>query len=303
MTTRSPRPTQRQHRPAQAPSLLSRWLLATARMASGAALWTLGLAWLIPSAIALGAAGTGQAHAQSTLGLQHGFVVTSRKGLNNNFSVIAGTLSLQNLSSQTVTGPVTLVLENLDPAISLNEASGGASSGRPYINLPASIRFAPREPVVLNLSFKVPRSMESLPTISLTARLTQIRSQAAPAAASLLGPDLNGNGIRDDLEPIIEARYRNQPQLLAAAKQQLRAMQMGLVATGNADQAFDAVLVLNRSIDCILQMEGIEKGATEVQFLRDASLNSKERVLAWIKSGDLLAGKFAPGSGPAPCDK
>ena len=303
MTTRSPRPTQRQHRPAQAPSLLSRWLLATARMASGAALWTLGLTWMIPSAIALGAATTGQAHAQSTLGLQHGFVVTSRKGLNNNFSVIAGTLSLQNLSSQTVTGPVTLVLENLDPAISLNEASGGASSGRPYINLPASIRFAPREPVVLNLSFKVPRSMESLPTISLTARLTQIRSQAAPAAASLLGPDLNGNGIRDDLEPIIEARYRNQPQLLAAAKQQLRAMQMGLAGTQSQEEALSAVMVLNRSLNCLIEVIGSERAEQEAQYLRNSALNTKERIKAWIDSGDLLAGKTTPLRVTNPCDK
>lgn len=272
-------------------------------MALGAALWALGLVWMVPSVMAFGAAATGQAHAQSTLELQHGFAVTSRKSLNNSFSLIAGTLTLQNLSSQTITGPVTLVLEDLNPAISLNEASGGASSGRPYINLPASIRFAPREPVVLNLSFKVPRTMESLPGISLKARLTQIRNQAAPAAASLLGPDLNGNGIRDDLEPIIEARYRDQPQVLAAAKQQLRAMQMGLAGTQSQDEALNAVVTLNRSLNCLIEVIGSERAEQEAQYLRDSTLNTKARVKAWIDSGKLLAGKTAPLRVANPCAK
>ncbi len=145
---------------------------------------------------------------------------------------------------------------------------------------------------------------------SSTPRAATSYSATSPAqplssndpAAALLGPDLNGDGIRDDLEPIILTRYRHNPKMLTAARQQLRAMQRSLVATGSVDQSFEAVLVLNRSIDCVLQVMGLAAGATEVAFLRDVTLNSRQRVLAWILGNDLLAGKFAPGSGPAPCD-
>ena len=258
-------------------------------------------AWLALS-VGLGLGTPASANAQSLAVMQQAFVITGRSGINNNLSQITGTLTLQATGQQTLSGPMTLVLDGLNPAITLNDASGVTADGRPYLNLPATTRFVPGTPVTLNLAFKLPRTMASITTLGFTARLTQVRPPPAPNTASLLGPDLNRDGIRDDLEPIIQARYRDTPKMLAAAKQQLRAMQSSLAATQSASDAFNAVLVLNKSLDCVMAVLGVEAGAAEIHFLRGAALNTKERVLAWLASAELLAGQVAPGSGSEPCE-
>lgn len=171
MTTSTPRSPQRQSSRAKSSTVSARLLSVARQLTFGAALSVRGLSWIMASVIALGAATAGHAYGQPTLEFQQEFTVTSRSGVIDNFRLIAGRLTLQNLSNQTITGPVTLMLENLNPAISLNGATGSTSGGTPYINLPASIRFAPREPVVLNLIFKLPSRIGSPSTVSFKARL------------------------------------------------------------------------------------------------------------------------------------
>lgn len=258
-------------------------------------------AWLALS-VGLGLGTPASANAQSLAVMQQAFVITGRSGINNNLSQITGTLTLQATGQRTISGPMTLVLDGLNPAISLNDASGVTADGRPFLNLPATTRFVPGTPVTLNLAFKLPRTMASITTLGFTARLTQLRPPPAPNTASLLGPDLNRDGIRDDLEPIIQARYRDNPKMLAAAKQQLRAMQVGLVATQSAEEARAAVINLNRSLNCLVDVIGWEKAEEEASFLRDAALNTKDRIIAWVASNELLAGQTAPLRVLNPCD-
>lgn len=262
----------------------------------------LALAWPGAALTSQDAAGAGSAHGQTTPELQHAFAITSRSEIGVSFSMIAGTLTMPTILTESVEPAKTFVIKNLDPSFSLINANGRTADGSPFIDVSASSRAGLQVPLALYLTFKVPRSAALATTLSFSVRQLLVRPQAAPSASDLLGADLEGDGIRDDLEPIIQARYRDRPKMLAAAKQQLRAMRVGLAATQGPTYAFDATLVLIRSLKCILEVVGHEKGEKEANFLRDATLNTKDRVRAWIASGDLLAGQVVPTSAPNPCD-
>jgi hypothetical protein len=68
------------------------------------------------------------------------------------------TVTLKNNSAATITGPISLVLDNLSPNVTLYNASGTTNlvtpAGSPYIN--ANVNLAPGVSVTVQLQFTNP---------------------------------------------------------------------------------------------------------------------------------------------------
>jgi transcriptional antiterminator Rof (Rho-off) len=111
---------------------------------------------------------------------------------------------------------------------------------------------------------------------------------------SLAGPDLDGNGVRDDVDAWIKSKLTDQKQV-AAAMQFARAMQKALlVEKGNRIAAKAQSLISHRALDCLfvhfenentpLSLDRVMGGITSI------STNTKERLRAYLEYNKSLNG-------------
>jgi hypothetical protein len=67
----------------------------------------------------------------------------------------SGTLTARNAGSQTIAGPVQIVLANLAPGVTVANATGIAN-GNPFLTIPASIGLPPGHSAAVNVQFSNP---------------------------------------------------------------------------------------------------------------------------------------------------
>ena len=127
-------------------------------------------------------------------------------------------------------------------------------------------------------------------------------NQPVTELEQLQGPDFDQNGIRDDLEPIIDSRYESDETLKRAATQVLRGMRDSLGSTGSVESAFNAMIEVHKAYDCLESVIGTEQSEEEAFFLRDLIMDSRERIEAWLELSQKIAGQSIPIGVANPCN-
>lgn len=206
------------------------------------------------------------------------------------------TVTIRNTSASPLNKPFTLAVLSLPPSVVLTNATAVADEGAPLIVLQGAA-LPPGSAMPVALKF-VNSSNAAFP---INFRLVQL-IQTIPNAALLQGPDANGNGVRDDLEPLLNTRYATSPALRPPAMQVLLAMRKAIVSTSTVESAFAAALLTNKALDCMVSKAGVSAGIKENEFLRDQMMNTRERVQAWLDFSNKLAGQSAPIGVQVPCE-
>ncbi len=111
---------------------------------------------------------------------------------------------------------------------------------------------------------------------------------------TLMGTDVNANGVRDDVEAIIDSQYPSSIQR-AAAMQTAKALQNALTVDKTDAPAVKAVdREISRAIDCVYSRfdgaNGAKQPAQVVQELEAITTNTKERLLAYLQFNKALDG-------------
>ncbi len=231
------------------------------------------------------------------------FTVQSRASLGANDTVLlVGTVEIKSNSESAIKGPLSLVIERLPASATLVDARGHTADGNPFIDLDANFTVQPFETKQIGLRFQVKAPPRGGDTVTFVASLRPVTPpQRDSGKARLMGPDANNNGIRDDLEPLLQSRYGSNPRLRSAAAQVLTAMRQSIGATDSPQQAYASALILNRSFDCMGEILEETSGA-EIAIMRDWMINTKDRVRAWIEAFNLLAGTAIEIGVRNPCD-
>lgn len=139
--------------------------------------------------------------------------------------------------------------------------------------------------------------------MNLWGSLWTMPCQAQPQQASgaeVLGLDQNGNGIRDDLEPMLVTRYPEGAERKAAM--QVLKSARNVLGAATQEEVVETSRLLNRSFDCLMQSFGPERGEGELAFLQGQILDTKPRNKVWGEQFNKLAGTSLPVGVPTPCD-
>lgn len=217
--------------------------------------------------------------------------------LNRSTGTFDAVATVTNTSADTISGPGTLAVYDLPGGVILTNATAIADEGVPFITDAVTAELPSGQSARFILKF-LNRTNQRFPASLRFVRLVQ----PVPGVNQLMGPDLDGNGVRDDLDPMIDLRYRDDAEAKGAATQVLGSMRRGLASTGSVQSAFDATVVIHRAYDCLESVMGTDQSEQEAFYLRDLMMNSKARVQAWIGLSDLLAGQSIRIGSPNPCD-
>ncbi len=96
----------------------------------------------------------------------------------------------------------------------------------------------------------------------------------------LKGPDRNLNGIRDDLEIIVQNRYKNQAEK-AAATMVLKSIRDGLSRSEDPSENKYAGREINKRLNCFYSIIGEDRSLSESIYLRNLMINNDDRKKAW----------------------
>lgn len=209
--------------------------------------------------------------------------------LNRQTNTFDSVLTIRNVSSAALEKPFTIAVYALPPGVVLTNATAVSEEGIPLVTMDSGGSVRSGDSVSVTLKF-ANRTHEAFPISLRIIRLPQ----PVPGLARLLGPDANGNGVRDDLESMLDSRYGGSPNKRNAAIQVLTSMRAGLAATGSTETAFAALQSYHKAYDCMVETAGVKQGIEEAAFLRDRMLDSRERVKAWILLGNKVAGQSIP---------
>jgi transcriptional antiterminator Rof (Rho-off) len=111
---------------------------------------------------------------------------------------------------------------------------------------------------------------------------------------SLVGPDLDGNGVRDDVDAWIKSKLTD-PKQIAAAMQYARAMQKTLlVEKGNRIAAKAQSLISHKAVDCLFVQFENKNTTISLDRIMDGvkavTTNTKERLQAYLAYNKALDG-------------
>ena len=114
-------------------------------------------------------------------------------------------------------------------------------------------------------------------------------------AATLEGVDVNGNGVRDDVERWIGLTYRDSQKARQALTQTYYAMQGFIVHADREDRdaVYDDMTALQRSGECMNSIFG-EAGYEMRKNLKANILNTSGRVQAYRQASRMLGGGSFP---------
>lgn len=205
-------------------------------------------------------------------------------------------LTILNTSQTEISKPFTVAVLSLPSGVILSNATAVSDEGVPLVSWEGDNSLLPGNQISIVLKF-VNHTNQAFP---ISLRLIRLE-QPIPTLALLQGPDADENGVRDDLEPMLDTRYTDIAQRNAAI-QILKNMRNSFGATGSVESAFNAILSLNKAFDCMFSLVEPEQGETEISFLRDEMMNSRERITAWINLANMVAGQSVPIGRNNACD-
>jgi hypothetical protein len=105
---------------------------------------------------------------------------------------------------------------------------------------------------------------------------------------TVAGIDADGNGLRDDVQILIENQYAGTAER-AAATQLAKSMQTLLAVSADKTQSLAAAGALNRAIDCLYSL-GATSFGDRVDVIEGAVVNTEARARAYAKAGTHLSG-------------
>ncbi|MDX3905869.1 MAG: hypothetical protein QHC78_09290 [Pigmentiphaga sp.] len=121
-------------------------------------------------------------------------------------------------------------------------------------------------------------------------------------SADLAGPDIDNNGVRDDIDAWI-GRQGGADAWQKALRQLARTYQGAVRAGGDAVAAQDVAARTGRAIACVMtRSESPAQGSAAIADMRKMTANTKARVMAYLDYSAALDGavmSLPPGDG---CD-
>lgn len=113
-------------------------------------------------------------------------------------------------------------------------------------------------------------------------------------STDIAGPDLNDNGIRDDIEAYLELRYTGD-QLNASLQAAKSAQNMLLVDKTDDIAVKETIIALSRAQNCLFLSfsgeDGATQGASVSEEIEAITTNTKERLLEYMAFAEALDGK------------
>lgn len=111
-------------------------------------------------------------------------------------------------------------------------------------------------------------------------------------SASILGPDANANGIRDDIEAWIAARNDRTAEQKAAMMWYAKSLQAEMAAPRTPEAALGAVIAKTRAAECLsTRFSSFDDYVNTAQLIRDYTRNTPERVREFMALDRLLGGQ------------
>ena len=105
--------------------------------------------------------------------------------------------------------------------------------------------------------------------------------------------DSDKNGVRDDIDELIRAKY-TLPTDISAATQYAQAAQMGVASSSPAPLDVPIIFTaLNSALDCAVAQMGLSGAATMIRHVSSATTNTKERLAANAKTKAAMVGQFS----------
>jgi len=131
--------------------------------------------------------------------------------------------------------------------------------------------------------------------------------QKVDRSSDLAGPDLNGNGVRDDIDVLIAAKYMT-PAERAAATQVAKSIQASLVVDLSDTTAVRAISTsMSSAINCVFNTftgnNGSPAAASVSPAIESASLNTKARLLKYLAFAKALDGTSMASPEGDTCEK
>ncbi len=204
-------------------------------------------------------------------------------------------ITIKNISTENIQEPFTLTFPSLPAGVVLTNATSISDEGIPFITKNDGDQIVPNEKIKMVLKF-TNRTGQLFPINFRFIRL----EQTVTDTELIQGPDSDGNGVRDDLDPIIFDRYENEQEYAAAIKV-VKNMREATI-TDTVESAFNAQLSLNKALHCMYTSAGDDNARSELEFLRDQMMNTRKRIEAWIRYTNLLSGQSFPIEFDNPCE-
>jgi hypothetical protein len=157
-------------------------------------------------------------------------------------------------------------------------ATTTACGGKPSSNLP------PKSP-----EFNVKKASNGAAPMSLDEMLKAGGMPPLDESPGLMGPDTNGNGVRDDIEAWIESLPYSADQKKALL-QFASAEQQALMHAGDPAKAKVAAKPINSAITCVMSRFEYEKASGLISKISSYTANTLERATEYAKFQDLMSG-------------
>ena len=218
--------------------------------------------------------------------------------LNRFTNTYDSSLTISNTSRQALAYPIAIVVQGLPTGVSLADAFDTSSEGFPFILTgTGGTSVSPNGTFGVVLKFSNPANQKITFTYRVLAPPSAVANELQVA-----GQDANNNGVRDDIEPPIRARYAGSTTQLAAAFQLARGTRNILTNQGTTDQVYAAALALNKALACMYQTFGETGMGTELKVLRRLMIDTRPRVEAWLAAQNKLSGQSSPINFPNACE-
>lgn len=152
-----------------------------------------------------------------------------------------------------------------------------------------------------------------LPIFAIIASLFGCMDQSAPVnigpvedlSPGIKGPDADTNGIRDDIDQLIEEKYAETPEVKQAAQQKARALQKFMEST-TRDEALSAGEELERSAACLMRTlpgeENYKRRRVLAKEIEAWTANTRERFVKYWDSNEVVSGSIFPQAVEPVCD-
>lgn len=109
-------------------------------------------------------------------------------------------------------------------------------------------------------------------------------------SAGLMGTDADANGIRDDVDALIQLKYASSTEIKKAAERRARAIQ-ALLVSSTQQEALRAADALMSAAYCQFKLPvAMQVKRQMTKDLEALTANTKERLLAYVSADKLLNG-------------
>lgn len=118
---------------------------------------------------------------------------------------------------------------------------------------------------------------------------SQDPGQGNSGASTVVGVDVDQDGLRDDAQISIYASSASDPVLRKASIQLAKSLQKLIVTGTTSSNALAAAITMNKAIDCMYSLDA-DKFGGRVETVEAAVVNTASRAQAYAQAGAFLSG-------------